>query len=115
MVKNLALLMSSSTRINLHSWGAGAVVIPSDQGFPGTSTELQSQAPGKRPIFIATAGESGQVKIWSSATAQCVYEHQGLGSTAGGNCVAVAMQPGDAGLMVATADCNLLFLQPKVG
>ena len=89
-------------------------MVPSDQGFPGTSSELQSQAAGKRPIFFATAGESGIVKIWSSATAQCVYEHQGLGTTAGGNYVAVALLPGSAGLMVATADCNLLFLQPKV-
>lgn len=93
---------------------AGAVVIPSDKGFPGTATEVQSQAPGKRPVFFATAGESGRVKIWSSATAQCVYEHQGLGTTAGGNYTAVAMLPGRAGLMAATADCNLLFLQPKV-
>ena len=94
--------------------GAGAVVVPSDQGFPGTSSELQSQAAGKRPIFFATAGESGTIKIWSSATAQCVYEHQGLSTTAGVNYVAVALLPGSAGLMVATADCNLQFLQPKV-
>ena len=89
-------------------------MIPSDQGFPGTTTDLDSKAPGKRPIFFATAGESGRVKIWSSASGQCVYEHQGLGTTAGGNFVAVAALPGSAGLMVATADCNLLFLQPKV-
>ncbi|KAL3146439.1 hypothetical protein ABBQ32_003118 [Trebouxia sp. C0010 RCD-2024] len=91
----------------------GAVVIPSDKGFPGTATEVPSQAPGKRPVFFATGGESGRVKIWSSATAQCVYEHLGLGTTAGGNYTAVAMLPGHAGLMAATADCNLLFLQPK--
>lgn len=89
-------------------------MIPSDKGFPGTATEVPSQAPGKRPVFFATGGESGRVKIWSSATAQCVYEHLGLGTTAGGNYTAVAMLPGHAGLMAATADCNLLFLQPKV-
>ena len=88
--------------------------IPSGQSFPGTSTEGQSLAPGQRPIFFATAGESGVVKIWSSATAQCVYEHKGAATTAGGNYTDVAMLPGNAGLMVATADCNLLFLQPKV-
>ena len=100
--------------ISLGWLGAGAVVIPSDQGYPGTSTGLQSKAPGKRPIFFATAGESGRAKIWSSATGQCVYEHQGIGTTAGGNYTAVAALPGSAGLMVATADCNLLFLHPKV-
>lgn len=92
----------------------GAIVVPSGQGFPGTSIEEQSQLPGKRPIFFATAGESGVVKIWSSATAQCVYEHKGSGPTAGGNYTDVALLPGNAGLMVATADCNLIFLQPEV-
>lgn len=92
---------------------SGAVVIPSGHDFPGTAVDNNSPA-GKKPIFFATAGENGVVKIWSSATAQCVYEHKGHSHTTGGNYVHLALLPGNAGLMVASADCNLLFLQPKV-
>ncbi len=95
---------------------AGAVVIPTGHHFPGTALDSpQTQSPASRkPVFFATAGESGTVKIWSSATAQCVYEQKGPASTAGGNYIHLALMPGNAGLMAASADCNLLFLQPKV-
>ncbi|KAL0037148.1 hypothetical protein WJX79_002653 [Trebouxia sp. C0005] len=93
----------------------GAVVIPTGHHFPGTALDSpQTQSPASRkPVFFATAGENGTVKIWSSATAQCVYEQKGPASTAGGNYIHLALMPANAGLMVASADCNLLFLQPK--
>lgn len=90
----------------------GAVVIPSGHSFPGTAVETES-SPGKKPIFFATAGESGAIKIWSSVTARCVYEHKGNSSTSAGNHTYLALLPGSKGLMAATADCNLQFLQPK--
>lgn len=91
----------------------GVTVIPIGHSFPGTQVTNLSSA-SKTPIFFATAGESGTFKIWSSATAQCVYEHKGPASTAGGNYIHLALMPGSAGVMVASADCNLLFLQPTV-
>ena len=100
-----------------HCPRAGAVVIPTGHHFPGTAlASPQTQSPASRkPIFFATAGENGTFKIWSSATAQCVYAQKGPASTAGGTYIHLALMPGNAGLMAASADCNLLFLQPKVG
>ncbi|KAL0028929.1 hypothetical protein WJX77_006509 [Trebouxia sp. C0004] len=93
----------------------GAVVIPTGHHFPGTALDSpQTRSPGSRDsVFFATGGENGTVKIWSSATAQCVYAQKGPASTAGGNYIHLALMPGNAGLMAASADCNLLFLQPK--
>ena len=92
---------------------AGAVVLPSGGHFPGTAT-APSSSPGKRPTFFATAGENGVIKIWSSATAGCVYVHKGGSSTAAGNYTWLAILPGAQGLLAATADCNLRFLHPQV-
>ena len=110
----LAAILYAMTFTHALAFGAGAVVIPSGHSFPGTAVDTES-SPAKKPIFFATAGESGVIKIWSSVTARCVYEHKGNSSTSAGNHTYLALLPGSKGLMAATADCNLQFLEPKVG
>ena len=93
---------------------AGAVVLPAGKGFPGTRSSDSEPTTDKKAVFFATAGEKGVVKIWSAATAQCVYEQQGLGSIQAGNYVELGLTAGGAGLMAASADCNLHFFAPQV-
>ena len=95
-----------------HSLSAGAVILPSGKNFPGTSD--QRSIADKKAVFFATAGEKGVVKIWSAATAECVYEHKGQSGMQAGNYVELALLPDGAGLMAASADCNLHFFTPQV-
>lgn len=90
---------------------AAAVVLPHGKGFPGTSSKA---ATDKKAICFATAGEKGIIKVWSAATAQCLHELKGQGGMQAGNYVELALLPGGAGLMAASADCNLHFFDPKV-
>ena len=84
-----------------------AGVIPLD-----TSQQLRGQ---KKAVFFATAGEKGVIKVWRSDTATCVYTHDspdGVGVAQ--NYVELALLPGGAGLLAASADARILFLQPQV-
>ena len=92
---------------------AGAVILPSGKGFPGTSSGAPASTDSKAVCF-ATAGEKGVVKVWSAGTGQCVYEQSGQGSIEAGNLVELALLPGGSGLMTASADCNLQFYKPQV-
>ena len=108
--------LSQDPKHAIEKWSAfaGAVILPAGKGFPGTRTGDSEATTDKKAVFFATAGEKGVVKIWSAATAQCVYEQQGLGSIQAGNYVELGLMAGGAGLMAASADCNLHFFAPQV-
>ena len=90
----------------------GAVILPSGKGFSGIGNQISIA--DKKAVFFATAGEKGVVKVWSAATAECVSEHKGQSSMQAGNYVELALLPDGAGLMAASADCNLHFFTPQV-
>lgn len=90
---------------------AGAVVLPSGMGFPGTDSKAAADT---KAICFATAGEKGAIKVWSAATGQCLYEEKGMSGMQAANYVELALLPGGAGLLAASADCNLHFFQPQV-
>lgn len=96
---------------------AGAVILPPGKGFPGTASSSSSKAAASdsKAVLFATAGEKGVLKVWSAATGHCVYEQPSQGVTQAGNFVSLALLPGAAGLMAASADCNIHFFNPKVG
>ena len=100
---------------------AGAVILPPGKGYPGTTSSSSSSssskagAPDSKAVCFATAGEKGVVKVWSAATGQCLYEQASQGGSQAGNFVDLALLPAAAGLMAASADCNIHFFDPKVG
>uniref|UniRef100_A0A383VI50 U3 small nucleolar RNA-associated protein 13 C-terminal domain-containing protein n=1 Tax=Tetradesmus obliquus TaxID=3088 RepID=A0A383VI50_TETOB len=126
----------------------GLAVLPLGSAFPGvaaadaiTSSSSSSKAGAKRPLFFATAGEKGVIRIWRSDTGTCVYTHQGSSSSvlqqgpgkggrkvaaaaaaagdaaaaAGSEFVELVLLPGGKGLMAATGDARLLFFHPEAG
>jgi U3 small nucleolar RNA-associated protein 13 len=71
----------------------------------------------KRPLYFATAGEKGAVKVWRSDTASCVYQPPAelTAVTGGANSEAtdLRLMPGGHQLLLSTSDCRLLLLAPE--
>lgn len=118
-------------------------MLPLGSAFPGVaaadSTALTSSKAGssKKPLFVATAGERGVLRIWRTDTGSCVYTHHGSSSSllqqgpgkgkkraaagdgsdataAGSEFLELMLLPGGKGLMAATGDARLLFFYPSV-
>lgn len=70
---------------------------------------------GKECAFFATAGERGIVKIWRSDTGKAVCEEKLLAGThQGGELMDLMLWGEDKGLVTASADCCLKFLNISV-
>ncbi len=90
----------------------GVVVLPPGAGYPGVPA---GSTGASAPIFFATGGEKGVVKLWRSDTGACVYEEAAQqGGIEGGNIVEMAMLPGAAGLVSCTQDCRIVIQRPQV-
>jgi len=118
----------------------GVATIPLGSPFPGvplpTDPSMMAHKGASKPIFFATAGEKGRLKLWRTDTGACVFEHAGLGHGATGGLVGAApdqpstpaaggagggaareytdlvLLPGATGLLATTADARLLFYRP---
>jgi U3 small nucleolar RNA-associated protein 13 len=120
----------------------GLAALPPGGAFPGTAAGATAAGAGAGgPVYFATAGERGQVRLWRSDTAQCVYTQRrdgggagaGAGSDApgkkrkgvaggaaddegpppaGAELTDLQLLPGGRGLMAATGDARLLFFAP---
>jgi hypothetical protein len=93
--------------------------LPPTAPFPGLPGSAAPPAPGKpAPVFFATGGEKGVVRLWRSDTGRCVYEQPAAAAAAAaaaGGIMELELLPGAAGLLAATQDCRLLFHRPADG
>jgi U3 small nucleolar RNA-associated protein 13 len=71
----------------------------------------------KRPLYFATAGDKGAVRVWRSDTATCVYQPPAaLAAVTGGpnsEAADLRLLPGGRQLLLSTSDCRLLLLSPE--
>lgn len=65
----------------------GLAALPPGGAFPGVEAGAGGvgAAAGGRGVYFATAGERGQVRLWRSDTAQCVYTQRRGGGGASGS------------------------------
>jgi U3 small nucleolar RNA-associated protein 13 len=79
--------------------------------MPGKLTAT-GKAAKAAPVYFATGGQKGLVKLWRSDTGKCFYEQPAVAAQASGAAGGVedmVLLPGAAGLLTATQDCRLLF------
>lgn len=101
----------------------GVVALPLGAPFPGVPPPDTAKVltGASKVVHFATAGEKGQIKIWSSQSGSCVYALAVAGaetalaanaSSASRELVDLQLLPGGGGLMAATADARLLCYAP---
>lgn len=94
---------------------AGIATLPLGSNFPGTDQQASATPKSSKPVYFATAGEKGAIKIWRSDSGACVYQ-KAISDTpfSTDELLDLMLLPGGAGLMACTADARLLFYSVQV-